>query len=78
MVQAKISYLDIPFYSLISPSSVKDENKINNNYCAPHTHISNSKRPWTTFHLEVALDDETGHSSFCSFYVLKLNDYCVQ
>ena len=31
MVQAKMnSYVNIPVYSLIPPSNVKDENKINN------------------------------------------------
>ena len=38
------SNLNIPVYSLISPSNIKDENKINNNYCVSHTHISNRKR----------------------------------
>ena len=44
MVQAKMnSYLNIPVYSLISSTNVKYGNKINNNYRAPHTHISNRK-----------------------------------
>ena len=31
MVQAKMnSYLNIPVYSLIYPSNIKDENKLNN------------------------------------------------
>ena len=45
MVRAKMNlYLSILPYSLISPSNIKYENKINNNYCARHTHISNRKR----------------------------------
>ena len=46
MVQIKMNfYLNVPTaYSLISPSNVMDENKINNNYCMPHTYISNRKR----------------------------------
>ena len=45
MLQAKMnSYLNIPVYSLISPSNIKYENKMINNYRAPHTHVSNRKR----------------------------------
>ena len=45
MVQAKMnSNLNIPVYSFISPSNIKDENKINNNCYVLHTHISNRKR----------------------------------
>ena len=45
MVQSNMnSYLNIPVYSLISPSNIKYENKTNNNYDAPQTHISNRKR----------------------------------
>ena len=40
MVHAKINlYLNIPVYSLISPSNIKDKNKIKNNYSMPHAHI---------------------------------------
>ena len=54
MVQAKMnSYLNIPVYSLISPSNIKYENKINN-YRAPHTHINNGKRRLATFQLAMA------------------------
>ena len=46
MLQAKKNlHLNIPVYSLISPSSVKDGNKINiNNYCMSHACTSNRKR----------------------------------
>ena len=45
MVQAKMnSYLNMPVYSLISLPNIKYENKINNDYPAPHTYISNRKR----------------------------------
>ena len=55
MVQAKMNlYLNIPVYNLISPSNKKYENKIINNYRAPHIHISNRKRRLTTFQLAVA------------------------
>ena len=37
------SYLNMPVYRLISPSNIKYENKINHNYRAPYTHISNRK-----------------------------------
>ena len=44
MVQAEMnSYLNIPVCSLISSTNVKYGNKINNNYRASHTHISNRK-----------------------------------
>ena len=38
------SYLNIPVYSLTSLSIIKYENKIINNYRAPHTDISKRKR----------------------------------
>ena len=45
MMQPKMnSYLNIPVYSIISPSNKKDKNKINNIYHVLHTHISNRKR----------------------------------
>ena len=45
ILKAKMnSYLNIPVYSLTSPSIIKYENKIINNYRAPHTDISKRKR----------------------------------
>ena len=32
------SHLNLPIYSLICMSNTEDENIINNNYHAPHTH----------------------------------------
>ena len=55
MMRAKTnSCPNIPVYSLIFPSNIKDKYKINV-YHMPHTHVSNKKRRWTTFQLVVAL-----------------------
>ena len=47
--------LNVPFYSLVSPSNTKYENKENTQKLPrATTHISNRKRQWTSFQLVVA------------------------
>ena len=56
MVQAKMNlHLNLPIYSPICMSTIKDENIINSDDHAPHTQISTRKWRPTTFQLAVAL-----------------------